>query len=117
MPPRREPRTSAENNFLDLGQFGEVIANAIQFALRLTPRNTLDIVSRLKINELFGNEGVEKSAIWLDLVEKTFRIMERQGNLPSERWVDTTTWFLHLGAGTWWGQEKIADRSIFMRLS
>ena len=91
MPPRREPHTSAENNFLGFGQFGEAITNVIQSALRPAPRNTLDIVSRLKINEFFGNEGAEKSEIWFDHVEKTFRVMERQGNLPVERWVETAT--------------------------
>ena len=32
--------------------------------------------------------------------------MERQGNLPRERWVETATWFLRLGAETWWAQAK-----------
>ncbi|XP_070668888.1 uncharacterized protein [Malus domestica] len=86
MPPCREPRTSYENNFLDFGQFGEAIANAIWSSLRPTPRNTLDIISRLKINDFFGNEGSEKSEIWFDYVEKTFRVMYRQES--------------------WWDQEK-----------
>ena len=60
--------------------------------------NTLDIVSRLKINEFFGNVGSEKLEIWFDHVEKTFRIIHQQGNLPVERWVETATWFFRLGA-------------------
>ncbi|KAM1787602.1 hypothetical protein ACFX11_037978 [Malus domestica] len=51
MPPRREPHSPAENNFLDFGQFGEAIATDIQSLLRPTSRNTLDIISRLKIND------------------------------------------------------------------
>ncbi|KAM1785149.1 hypothetical protein ACFX12_038090 [Malus domestica] len=106
MPPRREPHTLVKNNFSDFGQFGEAIANAIQSSLCPTPRNTLDIVSCLKINDFFGNEGPEKSEIWFNHVEKIFRVMHRQGNLPIERWVKTATWFFHLGAKSWWDQEK-----------
>ncbi|KAM1024854.1 hypothetical protein ACFX13_038774 [Malus domestica] len=98
MPPRSEPRSPAENNFPDFGQFGEAIAAAIQFSLSPSSRNTLDIVSRLKINDFYGNEGPEKSAIWFDHVEKTFRVMHRHGNLSLERWVETATWFFRLGA-------------------
>ncbi|KAM1439922.1 hypothetical protein ACFXTO_013731 [Malus domestica] len=98
MPPRREPRTSAENDFPDFGQFGEAIANAIQSSLRPALRNTLDIVSRLKINDFFDNEGSKRLEIWFDHVEKTFLVMHRQGNLPLERWVETSTWFFRLGA-------------------
>ena len=78
------------------------------FSLNFCPalRNTLDIVSRLNINEFFGNEGSEKCEIWFNHVEKTFRVMERQGNLPVERWVETATWFFRLGAESWWDQEK-----------
>ncbi|XP_070667535.1 uncharacterized protein [Malus domestica] len=79
----KEPRSPAENNFPDFGQFGEAIAAAIQSSLRPTPRNTLDIVSRLKINDFYGNEGPEKSEIWFDHVEKTFQVMHRQ-----ESWWD-----------------------------
>ncbi|XP_070671680.1 uncharacterized protein [Malus domestica] len=123
MPPRREPRSPAENNFPDFGQFGEAIAAAIQSSLRPTPRNTLDIVSRLKINDFYGNKGPEKSEIWFDHVEKTFRVMHRQGNLSLERWVETATWFFRLGAESWWDLQKkslsdadVAEWDVFKQL-
>ncbi|KAM1945238.1 hypothetical protein ACFX13_000243 [Malus domestica] len=106
MPPRREPRFPAENKFLDFGQFGEAITTAIQSSLHPIPRNTLDIVSRLKINDFYGNEGSEKLEIWFDHMEKTFRVMHRQGNLSLERWVETATWFFRLGAESWWDHER-----------
>ncbi|CAN6716421.1 unnamed protein product [Malus baccata var. baccata] len=106
MTPHRKPRSLAENDFPDFGQFGEAIANTIQSSLCPAPRNTLDIVSRLKINDFFGNEGSEKSEIWFDHVEKTFRVIHRQGNLPLERWVETMTWFFRLGAESWWDHER-----------
>ncbi|KAM2947347.1 hypothetical protein FF1_034484 [Malus domestica] len=106
MPPRREPRSPAENNFLDFGQFGEAIAAAIQSSLRPTPRNTLDIVSRLKINDFYGNEGPKKSEIRFDHMEKTFRVMHMQGNLSLEKWVETATWFFRLGTVSWWDHER-----------
>lgn len=101
MLPRKEPHSPAENNFPDFGQFGKAIATAIQSLFRPTPRNTLDIVSRLKINDFFGNEGSEKSEIWFNHVEKTFRVMHRQGNLSLERWVEIATWFFRLGPESW----------------
>ena len=62
--------------FWTLGSLVGAIANAIQSALRPAPRNTLDIVSSPEDYEFFGNEEAEKSEIWFDHVEKTFRIME-----------------------------------------
>ena len=31
--------------------------------------------------------------------------MQSQGNLPAERWVETTTWFLGREPASWWDQE------------
>ncbi|KAM1366729.1 hypothetical protein ACFX15_000045 [Malus domestica] len=42
----------------------------------------------------------------IDHVEKTFRVIQRQRNLPAERWVETTTWFFHLGVESWWAQDS-----------
>ena len=106
MPPLREPRVPSETNFSDFGQLGEAIANAIQSSLRPPQMTTLEAVSHLQINNFLGNEGLEKSKLSLIHVKKTFRVMQRQGTLPEKRWVETTTWFLHLEAASWWTQES-----------
>ena len=72
MPPYREPYVPTKNNFFDFGQFVEAITNVIQSALRPSQRNTLDSVSRLKIDDFYGNEGSKNFEIWLNHVEKTF---------------------------------------------
>ena len=59
----------------------------------------------LKLPTFVGNEGHEGAERWLEHVEKTFRVMQNQGNLPAERWVETTTWFLGREPASWWDQE------------
>ncbi|KAM2127320.1 hypothetical protein ACFX1R_007243 [Malus domestica] len=94
IPPRREPRHSAELSFPDIAQFGEVIANTIQSSLRPPQRTPLETVYNLKLNHFMGNEGHEGAEKWLNHIEKTFLMMQSQGNLHPDRWVETTTWFL-----------------------
>ena len=52
-----------------------------------------------------GIEGHERAKRWLEHVEKTYRVMQSQGNLPTERWVEITTWFLGRELASWWNQE------------
>ena len=94
MAPRREPRTPAESSFPDIAQLGEAIANAIQALFCPSQRTPLETVYNLKLNNFVGNEGHEGAERWLNHLEKTFRLMQRQGNLLEDRWVETTTWFL-----------------------
>ncbi|XP_070667473.1 uncharacterized protein [Malus domestica] len=56
----------------------------------------------LKLDRFMGNEGHEGAEKWLDHVEKTFQVMQSQGNLPTSRWVETTTWFLGREPAAWW---------------
>ncbi|KAM1985337.1 hypothetical protein ACFX16_013514 [Malus domestica] len=106
MPPRRDPRTSSEPGFPDINQLGEAIANAIQASLRPSQKTPLEAVYNLKLPTFMGNEGHEEAERWLEHVEKTFRVMQSQGNLPAERWVETTTWFLGKETASWWEQES-----------
>ncbi|XP_070661474.1 uncharacterized protein [Malus domestica] len=106
MPPRRDPRSSSESGFPDISQLGEAIANAIQASLRPHPKTPLESVYNLKLPTFRGDEGHEGSERWLEHVEKTFRVMQSQGNLPAERWVETTAWFLSKEAASWWEQES-----------
>lgn len=91
MPPRRDPRTPSESGFPDLSHLGEAIANAIQASLRPPLKTPLESVYNLKLPTFRGDEGHEGSERWLEHVEKTFRVMQSQGNLPAKRWVETTT--------------------------
>ncbi|KAM2705667.1 hypothetical protein EV1_034858 [Malus domestica] len=50
-------------------------------------------------------------------------MMQSQGNLPPDRWVETTTWFLGLQPASWWRhesyqmpQEVVADWEVFKQL-
>ena len=52
-----------------------------------------------------GNEGHEGAERWLEHVEKTFQVMQSQGSLPAERWVETTTLVLGREPASWWNQE------------
>ena len=52
------------------------------------------------------NEGHEGAERWLNHLEKTFRLMQRQGNLPEDRWIETTTWFLGEEPASWWRQKS-----------
>ena len=102
MPPRRDPRPSVEPSFPDIAQLGETIANVIQASLRPPQRTPLETMYNLKLPTFVGNEGHERVERWLEHVEKTFQVMESQGNLPAERWVETTTWFLGREPVSWW---------------
>ncbi|KAM1121309.1 hypothetical protein ACFX19_003050 [Malus domestica] len=89
MSPRREPRHLAEPSFPDIAQLGEAIANAIQ-SLLSPPRMThLEAVYNLKLNHFIGNEGHEGAEKWLNHVEKTFLVMQSQGNLPPDSFIPT----------------------------
>ncbi|KAM1179410.1 hypothetical protein ACFX2G_018989 [Malus domestica] len=123
MPPRREPYHSAEPSFLDFSQLGEVIANAIQSSLRPPQMTLLETMYNLKLKHFIGNEGHEGTEKWLNYVENTFLMMQSQGNLPSDRWVEKTIWFLGSEPASWWRQESyqmtpevVADWAVFKQL-
>ncbi|XP_068338936.1 uncharacterized protein [Pyrus communis] len=59
----------------------------------------------LKLDKFEGNEGHEGAERWLEHIEKTFRVLHSQGNLPVEKWVKTTSWFLGKVYASWWEQE------------
>ena len=74
----------------------------------------------LKLNHFIGNEGHEGAEKWLNHVEKTFQVMQSQGNLSLDRWVEKTTWFLGEQLASWWRQEsyqmtpeEIVDWEVF----
>ncbi|XP_068318558.1 uncharacterized protein [Pyrus communis] len=105
MPPRREPRRSAKPSFPDIAQLGEVIATAIHSAIRLPQSTPLETMYNLKLDKFEGYEGHEGAERWLEHIEKTFRVLNSQGNLPVEKWVETTSWFLGKDSASWWEQE------------
>ncbi|KAM1302326.1 hypothetical protein ACFX2H_013266 [Malus domestica] len=96
MSPRKESRRASKPNFPDITQLGEAMAHAFQNAIRHLPpqRTPLETMYNLKLDRFMGNEGHEGAEKWLDHIEKTFQVMQSQGNLPANRWVETTTWFL-----------------------
>ncbi|CAN6576622.1 unnamed protein product [Malus baccata var. baccata] len=105
MPPRRESRRASEPNFPDITQLGEAMAHAFQNAIRPPPppqKTPLETMYNLKFDHFMGNEGHEGAEKWLDLIEKTFQVMQSQGNFPANRWVETTTWFLGREPAAWW---------------
>ncbi|KAM2549654.1 hypothetical protein TB1_013995 [Malus domestica] len=106
MPPRREPRPSAEPSFLNIAQLDEAIANAIQSSLCHPQRTSLETVYNLKLNHFMGNEGHEGVERWLNHIEKTFHVIQSQMSLPPDRWVETTTWFLGSEPTSWWRHES-----------
>ena len=59
----------------------------------------------LKLPTFIGNESHEGSERWLEHVEKTFQVMQSQGSLPAERWVETITWLLGREPAAWWNQK------------
>ncbi|KAM2138018.1 hypothetical protein ACFX1Q_010126 [Malus domestica] len=101
MPPRREPRQPAESSFPDIAQLGEAIVSAIQSAFRTPQMTPLETVHNLKVTHFIGNGGHEGAEKWLNHVEKTFQVMQSQGNLPPDRWVEMTTWFLGEQPTSW----------------
>ncbi|KAM1517944.1 hypothetical protein ACFX1X_021328 [Malus domestica] len=104
MPPRRESRRASKSNFPDITQLGKAMAHAFQNAIRHPPpqRTPLETMYNLKLDCFMGNEGHEGAEKWLDHIEKTFQVMQSQGNLPANRWVETTTWFLGREPAGWW---------------
>ncbi|XP_068329716.1 uncharacterized protein [Pyrus communis] len=104
--PRREPRRSDEPSFPDIAQLGEAIATAIQSTIRPPQRTPLETMYNLKLDKFEGSEGHEGAERWLEHIEKTFRVLHNQGNLPVERWVETTSWFLGKESAAWWEQES-----------
>ncbi|KAM1667728.1 hypothetical protein ACFX2K_047145 [Malus domestica] len=110
MPPRREPRHSNEPSFPDIAQLGEAIANAIQSSFRLPQRTPLETVYNLKLNHFMGNEGHEGAEKWLNHVKKTFLMMQSQGILQPDRWVEMTNWFLGPKPASWFIPPKYIDR-------
>ncbi|KAM2786257.1 hypothetical protein PS2_007166 [Malus domestica] len=123
MPPRRESRRASESNFPDITQLEEAMAHAFQNAIRRPPppqRTPLKTMYNLKLDRFMGNEGHEGVEKWLDHIEKTFQVMQSQGNLPANRWVETTTWFLGREPAAWWvnqtkfmSPEMAADWEVF----
>ncbi|KAM2008813.1 hypothetical protein EV1_003423 [Malus domestica] len=122
MPPRREPHRAAESNFPDITQLGEAMAHAFQNAIRPpSPQRTpLETMYNLKLDRFMGNEGHKGAEKWLDHIEKTFQVMQSQGNLHANRWVETTTWFLGREPAAWWvnqtkfmSPEMAADWEVF----
>ncbi|XP_048448087.1 uncharacterized protein LOC103926898 [Pyrus x bretschneideri] len=65
---------------------GEAIATAIQAAIRPPQRTPLETMYNLKLDKFHGHEGHEAAERWLEHIEKTFRVLNNQGNLPVERW-------------------------------
>ncbi|KAM1470691.1 hypothetical protein ACFXTO_041709 [Malus domestica] len=107
MSPRRESHRASESNFLDIAQLREAMAHAFQNAVRPPPppppqRTPLETMYNMKLDRFMGNEGHEGVEKWLDHIEKTFQVMQSQWNLPANRWVETTTWFLGRGPAGWW---------------
>ncbi|XP_068331397.1 uncharacterized protein [Pyrus communis] len=86
MPPCKEPRRSAERSFPNVAQLGEAIATAIQSALLLPQRTPLETMYNLKLDKFEGHKGFEGAERWLEHIEKTFRVLYNQGNLPVEKW-------------------------------
>ena len=102
MPPRREPRRSAEPSFPDIAQLGETIATTIHSAIRPPQRTPLETMYNLKLDKFEGNDGHEGAERWLEHIEKTFHVLHNQGNLLVEKWVETTSWFLGKDSASWW---------------
>ena len=101
MQPRREPRRSDEPSFPDVAQLGEVITIIVQFVIHSPQMTSLETVYKLKLNHFMGNDGPEGAGQWLNHVEKSFCVMQSQGNFFLERWVETTTWFLGTESTSW----------------
>ena len=105
MPPRKDPRNSSLPSFPDVAQLGEAIASAIQSVIRPPQRTPLETIYSLKLPTFYGNEGHAGFERWLEHVEKTFQVMQSQGSLSADRWVETVSWLLDREPASWWGQE------------
>ncbi|KAM2450081.1 hypothetical protein PS1_020097 [Malus domestica] len=106
MPHRREPCQPAESSFPDIAQLDEAIVFTIKTAFRTPQMTPLETIHNLKLTHFIGNEGHEGAEKWLNHVEKTFKVMQSHGNLPLDRWVETTTWFFGEQPASWWRQES-----------
>ncbi|XP_068336419.1 uncharacterized protein [Pyrus communis] len=87
---------------------------------QMTP---LETMYNLKLDKFKGSEGHEGAERWLEHIEKAFRVLHNQGNLPMERWVETTSWFLDTESAAWWEQElcrltldQMTDWNVFTNL-
>ncbi|CAN6716376.1 unnamed protein product [Malus baccata var. baccata] len=62
------------------------MAHAFQNAISppLPQRTPLETMYNLKLDCFMGNEGYEGAEKWLDHIEKTFQVMQSQGNLPAK---------------------------------
>ncbi|KAM2515264.1 hypothetical protein ACFX1W_027528 [Malus domestica] len=87
MPPRRESSRASDSNVPDITQLGEAMAHAFQNAICPPPphRTPLETMYNLKLDSFMGNEGHEGAEKWLDHIEKTFQVMQSQGNLHANR--------------------------------
>ncbi|KAB2626175.1 S ribonuclease [Pyrus ussuriensis x Pyrus communis] len=91
--------------------------------IRPPQRTHLETMYNLKLDKFHGHEGHEEAERWLEYIEKTFRVLNNQGNLPVERWVETTSRFLGTESTSWWEQElrrltpaEKTDWNVFIRL-
>ncbi|CAN6685635.1 unnamed protein product [Malus baccata var. baccata] len=57
---------------------GEAIVSAIQTTFRTPQRTPLETVHNLKLTHFMGNEGHEGAEKWLNHVEKTFQVMQKE---------------------------------------
>ena len=105
MPPRKDPRPSTEPSFPYISQLGEAIASAIQSVICPPQRTPLETVYNLKLPTFMGTKGHAGSKHWLEHVEKTFQVMQSQGSLSADRWVEIVSWFLDREPASWWNQE------------
>ncbi|XP_068307411.1 uncharacterized protein [Pyrus communis] len=53
--------------------------------MRPPQRTPLETMYNLKLDKFKGSEGHEGAERWLEHIEKTFRVLHNQGNLPMER--------------------------------
>ena len=53
----------------------------------------METVYNLKLPTFMGNEGHAGSERWLEHVDKTFQVMQSQGSLSADRWVETISGF------------------------
>ncbi|KAB2632446.1 S ribonuclease [Pyrus ussuriensis x Pyrus communis] len=92
-------------------------------AIRPPQSTPMETMYNLKLDKFEGNEGHEGAEQWLEHIEKTFRVLNSQGNLPVEKWVETTSWFLGSESAAWWEQElrrltpaQKTDWNVFINL-
>ncbi|KAM1686777.1 hypothetical protein PS1_034776 [Malus domestica] len=91
MPPRREPRQSAESSFPDICSIMRSYSFYHSDSIPYSQMTPLETVHNLKLTHFIGNKDHEGAEKWLNHVEKTFQVMQSQGNLSSDRWIETTT--------------------------